>query len=210
MKFAQPKNANYYDLVRTPHGHIPAPMIKFWSWLPIPIKGQRDWGTFHCPVCGSPSFFKTGYGCDECQYDNEQKWKTYHNREKKRRKWKRLEYAMLPLLVLIGKAWYLPSIKLTLFEQREKYGGEFLWEPDPEEVYTDSNCAICGDPITWADEIQAPDHPQCCEEHGDYLELCVDCYEYWENQSDHKGCIRAFFNKNIQPIEYAELRRDTE
>jgi len=214
MKFTQPKNAHYYDLVRIPHGHIPAPMIKFWSWLPIPIKGQRDWDTFHCPVCGGSSFYKVKAYCEDCasffEEDEGKTWRAWKERDTKRWKWKRLEHALLPLLVLIGKAWYLPSVQLTAFEERKKYGGEFLWEPDPEEVYTGSNCAICGEPITWADEIQAPDHPLCCEEHGDYLELCAECYEYWEYHSDHEGCIRAFFNKNTQSVDCAELRRPAE
>ena len=195
MKFTQPRNANYYDLVRIPHGHIPAPMIKFWSWLPIPVKGQRDWGTFHCPVCGSPSFYKTRYGCNECQYDNEQEWKSYRQRERKRRNWKRLEHFLLPLYVLFGKAWYMPSVKLTHLEQVRKYGPPIQIEIDWNQE-TGEHCAICGKAITLEEELQYPDHPLCCEEHGDYLPMCASYNDFWGYNSDQKGCIREWFREN--------------
>jgi hypothetical protein len=214
MKFAQPKNANYYDLVRIPHGHIPAPMIKFWSWLPIPIRGQRDEYTFRCGTCGSPSFFKS-FHCETC-YDwyeddprSEKKWKELREKENIRAKWKNWEYRLLPLLVLIGKAWYMPSERLTYLEQVKKYGPPTQFEYDEEEdeellnELTGEHCPICGKALTQEDEFGAPDHPQCCEEHGDFLNLCGRCWEIWMMQcQEPEGCIREWFkNRREQRIE---------
>jgi len=135
MKFAQAKNAKYYDLVRIPHGHIPAPMIKFWGWLPIPIKGKRDWNTFCCPVCGQGSFYKIDYMCRECEQwydDDEAQYQYYLKRMKKqkhRKLLKKIEHGLLPILVLFGKVWYMPSVRLSTQER---------WEDDArylEEVH---------------------------------------------------------------------------
>ena len=123
MEFTKCSDALYYDLVKIPHGHIPAPMVKFWSWLPIPIKGKRTSTTFFCPNCGEPSFFKIRERCNWCEQwwdenDDEVSYKEMRKkydwkrkREKWRRRWKELEYALLPLLILFGKAGYLRSVR---------------------------------------------------------------------------------------------------
>jgi len=113
-KYVKCKDALYYDLVKVIHGHIPAPKVKFWSWLPIPIKGERNYSTFRCPNCGTSSFFKVWDSCDYCQYYDDEFYKqTYVNqkRERWRSRWKTLEYIFLPLLVLFGKAWYMRSVR---------------------------------------------------------------------------------------------------
>jgi len=206
MKFQQAKNANYYDLVSIPHGHIPAPMIKFWDWLPIPIKGQRDYSTFHCQICGSPSFFKQGHGCHDCggsyiRMDDEKEWVKHQGKEKTRKKWKRFEHAILPLLVLFGKASYMPSVRLTYLEQVKKYGPPVYASPySVEEIMdepTGENCAICGVELTYSTDCQ--DHPQCCEEHGVFLPMCNSCHDFWMmNFDDPKQCIREWFKKHTQ------------
>jgi len=116
MEYAKCKNALYYDLLVIPHGHIPAPMVRFWSWLPIPVKGLRTYDTFSCPVCGMPSFFKIDYMCRECESWNDGEeyylhWKSREGKRKKRLKWKAFEYALLPLYILLGKAWYMKSVQ---------------------------------------------------------------------------------------------------
>lgn len=132
MRFARCSEALYYDLIKTPHGHIPAPKVKVWSWLPIPISGYRNDFTFSCPCCGSPSFFKLWDCCRECeyyggyQYDAE-KWKLKRRREKWRNRWKQLEYAILPLLVLFGKASYLRTTRINVRDY-EVYGGSLTDE----------------------------------------------------------------------------------
>ena len=214
MKFAQPKNSNYYDLVRIPHGHIPAPRIRFWAWLPIPIKGMRTWNTFYCPTCGSPSFFKARGYCDSCGPDfddNEQMWKSLKKKEAVRNRWKRFEEIILPLLILLGKAWYMPSERLTYAEQWKKYGPPIQFEYDEEEddeeellnELTGDFCSICNKALTEEDEFGAPDHPQCCEEHGDFLNLCGECWETWmmKCQDPAEGCIREWFKNRRIPIE---------
>ena len=194
MDFKQPNNSNYYDLVRIPHGHIPAPMIKFWGWIPIPVKGTRSYNTFHCPVCGSPSFYKTGYGCHECQYDYEQEFKRYHKREQRRKNWKRLEHAILPLLVILGKVWYMPSERLTHLEQIREYGPPIQIEIDFDEE-TGELCALCGNPLTMKNDFD--DHPLCCDKHGDYLNLCESCNHWFEyiHFVTPGNCIREAFSK---------------
>lgn len=121
---AKSKDANYYDLIRVPHGHIPAPLVNFWSKFPIPVKETRGCDFYYCPRCGEPSFFKIEFACWQCQDDIEEfgAWKLYKElqrkyQRRKRRKyfrnfWKRLEYLCLPVLVLLGKAWYVKSNRL--------------------------------------------------------------------------------------------------
>ncbi|MEM1589998.1 MAG: hypothetical protein QW175_06240 [Candidatus Bathyarchaeia archaeon] len=105
----RPIDGYYYDLIRVPHGHIPVPKVKLWSRLPLPIKEFRDERYYRCPSCGQPSFFKILFTCDECWKDN---WRLLGYRKAERRDyfrqfWKRLEYLLLPVLVLTGKAWYV-------------------------------------------------------------------------------------------------------
>ena len=131
MKWTRCSDALYYDLVKIPHGHVPAPRVKLWSWLPLPVKGYRTEWTFSCPVCGRDSFFKVFYRCRECEWDNyeesEESWKRRSRREKWRNRWKKLEYAMLPLLVLFGKAGYLRTTRIHA-RDLSIYGGKLTNE----------------------------------------------------------------------------------
>ena len=118
----KPRDASYYDLIRTIHGHTPAPKLRFWKGLSIPVKELRDGNTFTCPQCGEGSFFKTFSSCNSCR--DWLDWDEYPNhynagREKARRLLKDIECALLPLLILAGKAWYMPST-------RSKFYGETL------------------------------------------------------------------------------------
>lgn len=114
----RPKYARYYDLIRVPHGHIPAPMTNFWSKLPIPVKEFRTGDFYSCPICGGPNFFKINYACWWCQnLDDYQEYAYQRYKQRKRREyfrelWKKLEYIFLPLLILFGKAWYVKSKRL--------------------------------------------------------------------------------------------------
>jgi len=118
----RPKNCRYYDLIHVPHGHIPAPKANLWSSLPLPVKQERGL-MYHCPVCGEPSFFKIRYMCQGCRMEYEwgddwideyayKKYRKKQRREYFRNIWKRLEYLFLPVLVLLGKAWYIRSERL--------------------------------------------------------------------------------------------------
>jgi len=135
----RPKYGRYYDLIRVPHGHIPAPLTNLWSKLPIPVKEVRDENYYFCPVCGEPSFFKIRYACWKCQgefeYDpslEEWAWKEYKRKMRKdyfRNFLKRIEYLILPFLVLIGKAWYVRSYRLHPSDRefQEKEQKFFRW-----------------------------------------------------------------------------------
>jgi len=115
----RPRDGHYYDLIRVPHGHIPVPLIRLWKDLPIPVKDVRTHDYYHCPICGSPSFYKIDYACWDCEseavYDEyldrliERRWQRKRRKEYFRNIWKKLEYLILPFLVLVGKAWYVIS-----------------------------------------------------------------------------------------------------
>jgi len=116
----RPRDGHYYDLIRVPHGHIPVPLIRLWKDLPIPVKDLRTHDYYHCPVCGKPSFFKINYMCWDCEREfewgddwiDEYAYKQYRKKQRReyfRNIWKKLEYLILPFLVLIGKAWYVIS-----------------------------------------------------------------------------------------------------
>lgn len=120
----------YYDLIRVPHGHIPAPKANLWSHFPIPVKELRDWNFYSCPECGDPSFFKINYMCRTCEemfeYDlGQNAWDAAQRRagRRARRKYfkellKRIEYLILPFLVLMRKAWYVRSVKHHIYNDR--------------------------------------------------------------------------------------------
>ena len=101
MEYTTCEKGRYYDLIRIPR--------------------KRTWDTFHCPVCGLPSFFKVFDQCRVCEWEIddyetwraiEQRYQKRIKREKWRRRWKTLECALLPLLILFGKAWYLRSDRI--------------------------------------------------------------------------------------------------
>jgi hypothetical protein len=113
----KPEEGNYYDLIRVPHGHVPAPKVKLWGGYAVPIKEVRDECTFHCLRCGEPNFFKVHY-CNECvEYGENVVVEVDETREKIRRIIKDAEAALLPLLVLLGVAWYMPSVRTRSCER---------------------------------------------------------------------------------------------
>lgn len=117
----RPKYCRYYDLIHVPHGHIPTPKTNLWSHLPLPVKAIRGSRFYYCPCCGQPSFFKIRYACWTCEedfaYDADYEKKCYARyRRRERRRYfkqlfKRIEYLFLPILVLLGKAWYVRSVR---------------------------------------------------------------------------------------------------
>jgi len=128
MEFETCRNACYYDLIEIPHGHIPAPMVRFWDWLPIPVGDNRNYHTYYCPRCGEPSFFKQDFACQRCDlkmdwsdFNNIRRWDEYQDREKWRNRWKQLEYIFLPILVLLGKAKYMKSVRIHYTDSLEQY-----------------------------------------------------------------------------------------
>lgn len=116
----RPRYGRYYDLIRVPHGHIPAPLTNLWSLLPVPARESRGSGFYFCPVCGGPSFFKIRYACSWCEEDlgfddsEDWAWKRYKRKSRRdyfRELFKRIEYLFLPILILLGKAWYVRSTR---------------------------------------------------------------------------------------------------
>jgi hypothetical protein len=119
----KPAQGLYYDLIRVPHGHIPTPMVNLWSHFPLPVKEFRDDDYYFCPECGGPSFFKIDTMCRSCKdiayYDvgragwlhavQKERWRL--RRKYFRNFLKRIEYLILPFLVLIGKAWHVRSLR---------------------------------------------------------------------------------------------------
>jgi len=145
-----PKYGRYYDLIRVPHGHIPAPKANLWSGLPIPVKEIRGPDFYACPECGNPSFFKINYVCYECE-DNFQycdpKWEdrayVRFKRRMRRRYFKdilkRIECWLLPVLVLTGKAWYVVSNR---WSQKEVFINK------PFDYLEFRGCLECGEFIS--------------------------------------------------------------
>jgi len=123
----RPREGRYYDLVRVPHGHIPVPKVNAWSGFPIPFREVRGYDYYRCPNCGGPSFFKVNAMCLDCEdddfnreYESEEDYRSQErDRERKYRLrvrrdffrgiWKRLEYLVLPALILLGEAWYVEA-----------------------------------------------------------------------------------------------------
>jgi len=121
MKFATADKGFYYDLIRVPSGHIPAPMVKLWKKFPIPIKDYRDTNTFECRNCGAPSFFKVPDYCFSCHtYKHESYDENFREKEKIRQEKKDAECKILPLLVLMGKAWYVRTTRFKGDEFRTR------------------------------------------------------------------------------------------
>jgi len=129
------KYGRYYDLIHVPHGHIPTPKMNFWSSLPLPIKALRGEDFYYCPCCGEPSFFKIRYACWQCENDfvyddryyEERCYRRYRRRERRRyfkQLLKRIEYLFLPILVLLGKAWYVRSTRRHYCDYDERGNSE--------------------------------------------------------------------------------------
>ena len=131
MKFFRVKDNRYYDLIQTPHGHTPAPLIpKIFYNLLIPAGKERDNNFYSCPECGRPSFFKIKKWCGICddQFycgENEELYDEYYRRWQKRQsedrrrlKFKKIEIYLLPILIIMGLARYNRS-------EREKEGYDY-------------------------------------------------------------------------------------
>jgi ribosomal protein L37E len=131
MKYTASKG-RYYDLILVPHGHIPVSKIKVWRNFPLLCKEQRTESYFHCPTCGSPSFFKVKGSCEECSYfgNEEASWKRFRLRERReyfRRLCKDIEALVLPFLAFFGKAWYVRSERLHYSDPERRAQEEAFW-----------------------------------------------------------------------------------
>ncbi len=102
----------YYDLIRVPHGHVPVGKVWLWKRFPLLIKQVRDDKFFKCSQCGSPSFFKTNH-CPNCTcWFHPNRLHILARRDYFRNLAKSLEILVLPVLALLGKAWYVHSERL--------------------------------------------------------------------------------------------------
>jgi hypothetical protein len=115
LKKLRPLDGCYYDLVRVPHGHVPVTKVGLWLRLPLPVKDLRGEDYFECPRCGEPSFFHSF--CFECDQDYslgyvDWRWsRSFWRRQYFRRLLKSVELLFLPILVLLGRAWYVESLR---------------------------------------------------------------------------------------------------
>ena len=117
--FLRPGQGLYYDLVRVPHGHVPVGKVWLWSRFPLIVKEFRGNTYFKCPECGLPSFFKSDICCRNCAANGKSSWfvgenilRRWQNRDRRdyfRKFLKDLEVLVLPVLALMGKAWYVRS-----------------------------------------------------------------------------------------------------
>lgn len=70
-------------------------------------------------------------------------------------------------------------------------------------------CAICDKEITLEDQINAPDHPECCDEHG-FITMCDEHFWFWYRHSDEDfaGCIIEWFkNKTWKTTAKSDSKR---
>jgi hypothetical protein len=115
----RPRIGNYYDLVRVPHGHVPVGKVFLWKRFPLLVREIRGDDYFKCPECGMPSFFKVDICCRGCAARGANRWsvgenilRRWENRSRRdyfRKFLKDLEILVLPVLALMGKAWYVRS-----------------------------------------------------------------------------------------------------
>ncbi|MBU7045015.1 MAG: hypothetical protein HXS54_01150 [Theionarchaea archaeon] len=131
MRVYRVRDHRYYDLIQTPHGHTPAPLIpKIFYNLPIPAGKKRDNSFYSCPECGRPSFFKIKRWCSICNDKfyyggNEELYEEYYKRclkrqslDRMRLKLKKIEVFLLPILIVFRLARYNRS-------EREKDNYDF-------------------------------------------------------------------------------------
>jgi hypothetical protein len=122
-----------------------------WGSLPLPIREKRGQDFYFCPECGEPSFFKIDGWCDECDRIMEDCGLTPSRKfyarviRRKRRTYfrrflKQLELLLLPLLVLLGKAWY---VRTTRLHARDFYGSD----ADVEGLYRLAYAETVGGPL---------------------------------------------------------------
>lgn len=147
MNFFFLKNHRYYDLVRFPHGHYPAPLIsKLFHFLPIPAGKLRDNEFYQCPECGKSSFFMNLRWCSVCQSEIEEwyfnsedernqeeidgyyrRWSERKKKHEKNMRWKRIEHFFLPILLIFGQVRYNRSVrKKGGYDFEEVIGGEII------------------------------------------------------------------------------------
>ena len=120
----RPRQGLYYDLVRVPHGHIPTGKVFLWKRFPLLVREIRGNDYFKCPKCRASSFFKVDDECRMCVAKLDElspaDWCRANIRfvvnsaRRERRDYfrnllKTLEVLVLPVLALLGKAWYVRS-----------------------------------------------------------------------------------------------------
>ena len=130
--FLCPGQGLYYDLVRVPHGHIPVSKVFLWKRFPLLVREIRGDKYFSCPECGMPSFFKVDVCCRECAARGTDRWsvgenilRRWENRSRRdyfRNLLKMLEVLVLPVLALLGKAWYVRSERRHFSDKGYRYG----------------------------------------------------------------------------------------
>ena len=145
MKFFRVKDHRYYDLIQTPHGHTPAPLIpKIFYNLPIPAGKKRDNSFYSCPECGRHSFFKIEKWCGICDDEFYKRWQKRQSVDRRRLKFKKIEIYLLPILIIFGLARYNRS-------EREKEGYDYdfslayskiLMNTPPEVITDDSQTSL--------------------------------------------------------------------
>jgi len=133
-------NGLYYDLVRVPHGHVPAGKVFLWGRFPLAVKEFRGDNFFKCPECGSPSFFKIDGYCRCCASELDDagiyEWDIFSSKmnirsvRRQRRAYfrcflKDLEVLVLPVLALFGKAWYVRADRRHWRDGQVGYGRVF-------------------------------------------------------------------------------------
>ena len=117
--FLRPGQGLYYDLVRVPHGHVPVGKVFLWKRFPLLVGEIRSNNYFKCPSCGALSFFKSDICCRDCAANGKYSWivgenilRRWQNRDRRdyfRKFLKTLEVLVLPVLALLGRAWYVRS-----------------------------------------------------------------------------------------------------
>lgn len=86
------------------------------------------------------------------------------------------------------------------------------FEKEIEEICkapSDEKCGICGKDITFEDDINYPDSPECCEEHG-FINLCPEHQEwFWMSQEDviKDQCIKKVYQQiiNQPPVDFHKV-----
>jgi DNA-directed RNA polymerase subunit RPC12/RpoP len=132
----------YYDLVRVPHGHVPVGKVWLWRRFPLVVKEFRGDKYFTCPDCGAKSFFKQSpHNCEGCNWRlfdlrHEARKVALHNFQAKglrlarrdyfRRFLKDLDVLILPVIALMGKAWYVRSER-THYVDKVPYFRTHFW-----------------------------------------------------------------------------------
>jgi len=139
----------YYDLIRVPHGHVPAGKVWLWRRFPLVVKEFRGDGFFKCPECGQANFFKSCHFCPSSSFQTmddffyqaygalgakrqmdllayRRRCTARARRDYFRRFIKDVEVLFLPVFALLGKAWYIRSER-THFSDEVPYSRRYFW-----------------------------------------------------------------------------------